>query len=105
MAKTSPEVLPALWTAAAEGQMEDVKQLLADGEDVKETGLDDTSCLHVAVGWLGHEGKAYPLLLVLSACCSIFPVHSFGASLPDCVRVGASSSVGGQEGHASQEAS
>ena len=101
MAKTGAEVLPVLWTAAAEGRTDDVKKLLADGEDVKETGLDDTSCLHVAVGWLGREGKANPLLLVLSIFSSIFPVHSFVASLPDCVRVGASSSVGGQEGHAS----
>ena len=105
MAKTGPGVLPALWTAATQGQMEDVKQLLADGEDVKETGLDNTSCLHVAVWWLGHEGKENPLLPVLSTFHFIFPVYSFGASLPDCVRLGAFLFLWTQEGRASQAAS
>lgn len=47
--------------------MEDVRQLLSDGADIQEPGLEQTSSLHIAVWWIGNEGNARLLLMGLHA--------------------------------------
>ena len=62
MAAVTPVVLPALWTAVSLDQIEEVRQLLADGADVEERGGEgETTPLSTAAAH-GHEAVARLLL-------------------------------------------
>ncbi|KAJ1466454.1 ankyrin repeat-containing domain protein [Baffinella frigidus] len=61
MATLAPRMGPALWTAASQGRLAEVRKLVADGAALEEKGgLRETSPLHAAASQ-GHR----PVVLLL----------------------------------------
>ena len=55
-------VFPALWTAAAQGQVQTVLRLLADGAAIEETGGPNESSALIVAAWGGYEETVRVLL-------------------------------------------
>ena len=89
MAATAPLMPPMLWTKSADGQTEEVRQLLAEGRDIEERGPEETSALHIGVL---HKLHAVVLLLMehgadvsATSRSGRTPLHY--AAFVDCVEV------------------
>ncbi|KAJ1476123.1 ankyrin repeat-containing domain protein [Baffinella frigidus] len=78
MSRSPPVLRPVRWTAAAEGWVEDLQRLLADGaEDVDERG-GPTQCTPLQIA--AQQGHRAVALLLLEAGADVSATDSIGAS-------------------------